>query len=56
MEFLTVKDIAAKWGYSEPTIRKWCRNGLIKAVVVAEKKNGHWQIPSSAECPRKKKR
>ena len=56
MEFLTVKDVAAKWGYSEATIRKWCKNGLIKVSVGAEKKNGRWQIPSSAECPRKIKR
>ncbi len=55
MEFLTVKDVAEKWGYSESTIRKWCKSGLIKVTIGAEKKNGHWQIPISAECPKKKK-
>ena len=55
MQFLSVKEVAAKWGYSESTIRKWCRQGMIKVICSAEKKNGHWQIPSNAECPKKLK-
>ena len=53
MKYLTVKEIAEKWGYSESTIYKWCREGKIKSITTAEKKNGHWQIPSNAECPGK---
>lgn len=55
MEYLSVKEVAEKWGYSEATIRKWCRDGLIKITVGAEKKSGRWQIPADAMCPKKKK-
>lgn len=55
MRYLSVKEAAQKWGYSESTIRNWCKNGLIKITVGAEKKNGHWQIPAEAKCPKKVK-
>ena len=53
MKYLTVKEVAEKWGYSEATIRKWCKLGMIKVTIGAEKKNGHWQIPFDAQCPKK---
>ena len=56
MKYLTVKEVAEKWGYSEATIRKWCKDGLIKVTVGAEKKSGHWQIPENAQCPKEIKR
>lgn len=52
MQYLTVKETARKWGYSEGTICRWCREGKIKVTIGAEKKNGHWQIPSDAPCPK----
>ena len=55
MQYLSVKDVSLKWGYSEATIRTWCRKGLINITVGAEKRNGHWQIPSNAQCPKKLK-
>ena len=55
MKYLSVKEVAAKWGYSEATVRKWCKDGLIKVTFGAEKKNGHWQIPIDAQCPKKTK-
>lgn len=55
MQYLSVKEVAEKWGYSEETIRKWCREGLIKITFGAEKKSGRWQIPADAECPKIKK-
>ncbi len=55
MSFLSVKEVARKWGYSESTIRKWCQQGLIKVTRTPEKKNGHWQIPADAQCPKKLK-
>lgn len=55
MEYITVKEAAGKWGYSEATIRKWCQNEKIKVIIKAEKKSGRWQIPAAAECPGKKK-
>lgn len=53
MKYLSVREVALKWGYSESTIRKWCNQGLLKVTLEAKKENGHWQIPSDAQCPRK---
>ena len=53
MKYLSVKEVATKWGYSEATVRKWCKDGLIKVTFGAEKKNGRWQIPFDAQCPKK---
>ena len=53
IEYLTVKEAAAKWGYREETIRKWCREGKIKVTIEAELVNNHWKIPDAAECPKK---
>lgn len=55
MKYLTVKEVANKWGYSESTIRKWCQQGLIKVTIGAEKKSGRWQIPADTKCPKKLK-
>ena len=55
MQYLTVAEAAEKWGYGKDTIRKWCREGLIKITVSAEKKSGRWQIPVDAQCPKKVK-
>ena len=52
MEYITVKEAAARWGYSEETIRKWCKQGLFSVVCKAEKKSGRWQIPVAAQCPK----
>ena len=53
MQYLSVKEVALMWGYSESTIRKWCKKGLIKIIIGAEKKNRYWQIPIDAQCPQK---
>lgn len=55
MQYLSVKEAAKKWGYSESTIRKWCKDDIMKVTFGAEKKNGHWQIPIDAPCPKKNK-
>lgn len=52
MEYMTVKEAAKMWGYSEGTVRKWCQEKKIKVSVGAEKKNGRWQIPKNAQCPK----
>ena len=56
MEYITVKEASARWGYSEDTIRKWCKEGLFSVVCKAEKKSGRWQIPASAKCPKSVKK
>ncbi len=53
MEYMSVAEAAQKWGYSEGTIRKWCKEEKIKVTIGAEKKSGRWQIPKNAKCPRK---
>ena len=55
MEYITVKEVAEKWGYREATVQRWCREGKIKVTVGAEKKSGRRQIPANAECPKKTK-
>lgn len=52
MEFMTTKEASALWGYTEDTIRKWCQEGKLSVTYKAEKKNGRWQIPAKAECPK----
>ena len=52
MEYISVKEAAKKWGYSESTIRKWCNEDKIKVLFSAVKKNGRWYIPINAECPK----
>ena len=54
MEYMGTKEASEKWGYSQSTIQKWCREGKIFLVLKAEKSkyNGQWQIPIDAECPR----
>jgi excisionase family DNA binding protein len=52
MEYMTVKEAAELWGYSEETIRKWCRNGIISITLHAEKVSNRWQIPKNALCPK----
>ena len=56
LTYMSVKEAAEKWGYSEDTIRKWCKQGLIKVTVGAEKKSGRWQIPENAQCPKRIKK
>lgn len=52
MEYITVKEASKKWGYSEATIRKWCKDGLLSISYAPVKKNGRWKIPKAAECPK----
>lgn len=52
MEYMTTKEAAERWGFSEETIRKWCKSGQLFAVVKAEKVRGRWRIPAIVECPK----
>ncbi len=45
MEYMTTKEAAERWGFSEETIRKWCKSNQLSAVVKAEKVRGRWRIP-----------
>lgn len=54
MSDMGTKQAAEKWGYSEETIRKWCRSGLIPNAT-QDKPGSPWHIPSNAKCPKIKK-
>ena len=41
-----------KWGYTQATISKWCREGLIPNAT-QDKPKSPWHIPKDAQCPRK---
>lgn len=45
------KEMAKQWGYSQATISRWCREGLIEDAD-QDGKGSPWHIPKDAECPR----
>lgn len=45
------KEASQKWGYSQATIQKWCRDGLIPGAEQDASKSP-WHIPKDAVCPR----
>lgn len=54
MADMGTKDAAQKWGVSQATVQKWCREGKITGAT--QDKNGSpWHIPQSAVPPKKKK-
>ena len=48
MEFLSVAEIAKKWGLSERSVRNYCAQGRIKGAFLAGKT---WNIPTDAVKP-----
>jgi len=48
MEYLTVKEIAEKWGISGRRVNLLCNEGRVEG---AEKKGFMWLIPKDAEKP-----
>lgn len=55
MADMGTKAASEKWGYTQATISKWCREGKIKGAT-QDKHGSAWHIPVDAECPRKIKR
>ncbi|MBE7061037.1 MAG: helix-turn-helix domain-containing protein [Clostridiales bacterium] len=52
MADMGTKEASEKWGYSQATISKWCREGLIPNAT-QDKPNSPWHIPKDSQCPRK---
>ena len=46
------KEAAQRWGYTEETIRKWCRSGMLKTAE-QDKKGSPWRISVNEKCPKK---
>ena len=44
------KEASEKWGYSQETIRKWCKKGLLDANQ--DEESSPWHIPQNAKCPK----
>jgi len=48
MIYLSVEEIAKKWGISDRSVRNYCTEGRIEG---AKSENGAWQIPENAQKP-----
>lgn len=49
MEYLSISQVAKKWGIKQRRIRVLCAEGRI---LGAYKKNAYWVIPKDAEKPK----
>ena len=45
------KEASELWGYTQSTISKWCKEGLIDDVS-QDGVGSPWHIPKDAKCPR----
>lgn len=52
MAEMGTREASEKWGYTQATISKWCKQGLISGVT-QDKAGSPWHIPKNAECPKK---
>ena len=55
MSDIGTKEASKRWGYTQDTIRKWCKAGLIPNVT-QDKPGSAWHIPANAQCPKKIKK
>ena len=53
MKFVTIDDIATKWGITPRQVRTYCAKGRIPGVAM---NHGEWQIPDDAVKPERKSR
>ena len=53
MKYVSVSEIAKKWGMSERTVRNYCAEGRVAGAILEGKT---WKIPEEAEKPVRKKR
>ena len=49
------KEAAKRWGSSQNTISRWCREGLIENAT-QDGEGSPWHIPKNAECPKQIKK
>lgn len=52
MADMGTKEAAEKWGYTQATVRRWCKDSLIKGVT-QDSPGSPYHIPIDAECPKK---
>jgi len=54
MADMGTKEAAEKWGVSQATVQKWCREGKILPLPTQDKKGSPWHIEQNATYPTKK--
>ena len=55
MEYMGTKEAAEKWGYTAQTIRRWCKDKVIKTAE-QDASGSPWRIPINEPCPKKIKK
>ncbi len=45
------KEASEIWGWSQSSISKWCRDGLVKGAT-QDSPGSPWHIPKDAKCPK----
>ncbi len=53
MDFMTIEEIAAKWGITPRQVRSYCTNNRIAGATL---EHGEWRIPANAAKPERKRR
>lgn len=54
MADMGTKEASEKWGFTQATIRSWCKNGLVEGAT-QDAPGSPWHIPTDAKCPREKR-
>ena len=49
MADMGTKEAAEKWGVSQKTVERWCRDGKIYPQPTQDKKGSPWHIPKNAK-------
>ena len=49
------KEASKLWGYTQQTISKWCRAGIVEGAE-QDGKGCPWHIPKDTECPKQLKK
>lgn len=52
--FMGTKEAAEKWGCTQATVAKWCRENKIKGAE-QDAKGSPWRIPADTEKPSSRK-
>lgn len=51
MEYMGTKEAAQKWGYTQATVARWCREGIIKSAE-HDSAGSPWRISVNEKCPK----
>ena len=54
MADMGTKEAAEKWGVTQATVQKWCREGRIEPLPTQDKKGSPWHIQKNATYKKEK--